>query len=524
MSDDASVCAATGPVAGAVTVATEAAHRQTVSYRDILRSSAIVGGSSMLNVCIGMVRTKAMAVLLGPAGFGMMGTYALISDLTRSVAQMGLTGSGVRQIASAVATGDHEQIGRTVKVLRRTSLACALLGAALLFAFAGPVSRLSFGTAGHAGSVALLSLAVFCSLVGGGQAALLQGMRRIADMARMSVAGGLLGTVIAIALVGFLGEDGVVPALSAVAACSLAASWWYSRKLAVSSPPMSPFATASESKALLKLGLAFMGSGLMTTGAAYAVRTIVLREAGPDAAGIYLAAWTLGGLYIGFVLQTMGTDFYPRLVGAAADDAECNRLVNEQALVSLLMAVPGVLLTLTLAPLAISLFYSARFAPAAELLRWISLGMALRVLSWPIGYLLVAKNRQMQFFGVDLFWTLVNVGLTWWCVRTIGIDGAGVAYAASYVCHLLLLYPLVRRLSGFRWSDQNLRTAAWSFGAIGAVFVAFRLLPPGTATLLGLFVTAVSTYVSLRMLVHLVSPQRLPPAIGRFLQYQKAGR
>jgi PST family polysaccharide transporter len=28
----------------------------------------------------------------------------------------------------------------------------------------------------------------------------------------------------------------------------------------------------------------------------------------------------LGGLYLGFILQALGTDFYPRLVGLAHDD------------------------------------------------------------------------------------------------------------------------------------------------------------------------------------------------------------
>jgi antigen flippase len=45
------------------------------SYGQILKSSALVGGSSVLNVGIGIIRTKAMAMLLGPAGFGLFGLY-----------------------------------------------------------------------------------------------------------------------------------------------------------------------------------------------------------------------------------------------------------------------------------------------------------------------------------------------------------------------------------------------------------------------------------------------------------------
>ena len=103
--------------------------------------------------------------------------------------------------------------------------------------------------------------------------------------------------------------------------------------------------------------------------------------------GLYQSAWTLGGLYIGFILDAMGADFYPRLTAVATDDRECTRLVNEQTEIGLLLAGPGVLGTLTFAPLVMTLFYTAEFSGAVEPLRWICLGMAalrgLRSLRWP---------------------------------------------------------------------------------------------------------------------------------------------
>ena len=72
-----------------------------------------------------------------------------------------------------------------------------------------------------------------------------------------------------------------------------------------------------EATALLTLGLGFLASGFLTMGAAYAIRILVLHTGGVEAAGIYQAAWTIGGLYAGFILQAMGTDFYPRLTAAS---------------------------------------------------------------------------------------------------------------------------------------------------------------------------------------------------------------
>ena len=511
-------------LSNALAAAAPANPRRKHSYADILKSSAMIGGSSAVNIAIGIVRTKAFAVLLGPAGYGMMGAYLLIVDLSRTFAQLGINASGVRQIADSAASGDTLRIARTVTVLRRISLACALLGALLLVALSRPVSSLSFGTSVHGTSVAWLALAVFFSVVAGGQGALLQGMRRIADMAKLAVLGGVLGMLVGVPLVYVYGETGLVPTLVAAAACSAATSWWYSRKIRIDTPSLSVAVVASESAALLKLGMAFMASSLLTMGAAYVVRIIVLRQAGLDAAGFYYAAWTLGGLYIGFVLQALAMDFYPRLVGVVHDNQECNRLVNEQAQVSLLLAVPGVVATLTFAPLAIYLFYAAGFSAAVDVLRWICLGMALRVLTWPIGYIVVAKNRQVLLFSTELAWTVVNVGLTWWCVSAFGLKGAGIAFFASYVFHGALIYAVVRRLSGFRWTAANLKAALGCFALVAAVFLGFEVLPPMAALAFGIVATLSSTYVSIRILVHLVAPQNLPRPLVRLLQLGRSAR
>ena len=211
------------------------------TYGQILKSSALIGGSSLLNVVISIVRTKAMAVLLGPAGFGLMGVYGSISDFALSIASMGINSSGVRQIAEAVGSGDTDRIARTVVVLRRTSVILGVFGAVLLVLFSSQVSTLTFGSDQQTVAVALLSLAVFFRLVSAGQGALIQGMRRISDLAKMGVLGAIYGTIISIPMVYFLREDGVVPALVVAAAMSLITSWWYSRKVQIHAPSMTAF-------------------------------------------------------------------------------------------------------------------------------------------------------------------------------------------------------------------------------------------------------------------------------------------
>ena len=486
-------------------------------YRGILRATALIGGASALGIVVGLVRTKVLAVLLGPAGVGLFGLYGSIVDLVRSVSQLGINSSGVRQIAAAAGTGDAARIAMTAGVLRRVSLLLGLLGAGLLVAASNGLSVLTFGGAEQASSVALLAAAVFFRIVSDSQGALIQGLRRIGDFARVGLFGGLLGSLACIALVALWGEAAVVPSLVAMAAGAALVSWWFARRVPLAAVTLRWAEVRRESGALLRLGVAFMASALIMMASAYLVRLIVLRHDGLDAAGYYQAAWTLGGLYVGFVLQAMGADFYPRLVSLIHDDARSNQVVNEQAQVSLLLAGPGMAATLTLASLVLAVFYSPAFGEAADTLRWICLGMTLRVVTWPMGFIIVARGDQRLFFLTELAWGLVSVGLAWALVSRYGHRGAGMAFFASYVFHALMLYPIVRSLSGFRWSAATAGSVAVFGASVGTVFLAFQWWPTGWALAVGALVTLASALYSLRVLLRLASPQHLPPSLRRLL-------
>jgi len=483
----------------------------------VLRATALVGGSSLLNIAVGVLRTKAMALLLGPSGVGLIALYGSIVDLMQSIAGMGIQNSGVRQIAAAVGSSDIDRIRRTGAVLRRTALGLGVVGGLGLIMLAGPVSRLTFGSSSETRAVALLSVAVLCRELAAGQTALIQGMRRIGELARLNVLSALSAALVSIPIVYFWGRRGVVLSIVCAAGASLAVAAWYGRRVKLRNVRMSVGDFRRDAGQLLSLGIAFMATGFLTMGAAYVIRILVLRRVGVEAAGLYQAAWALGGLYVGFILQAMGADFYPRLTGVATDRKVANEMVNEQARISLLLAGPGVIATLTLAPMVITFFYSPEFAQAIRILRWVCLGMTLRVVAWPLGFIIVANGMQNVMIGTEVAAAIVHVGLAWILLRAIGLEGAGAAFFGLYVWHGVLIYAIVRRVTAFRWSPENLKLGLMFLPTTGVVFLGFYLLPPAAAVTLGLIATAVAAIYSARALLMLVPAESAPPLIRSWL-------
>lgn len=479
------------------------------SYGQIFKSTAFTGGASAINIVLGIVRTKAMAVLLGPSGVGLMGMYMAITGLASTLAGMGVGNSGVRQIAEAAGSEDQSRIARTVKTLRRTSLVLGASGALLLAALSYPISVLTFDDRGQAVAIAALGLAVFFGAVSSGQAALIQGLRRISDLAQLNVLGALAGTMLGLPLIWFWGERGIVPLLILLPGLGFVFSWWFARRVLVEPVKLTIYETVHEARSLLALGLVFMGSGLMLAAVAYATRLLIVRQLGLDAAGHYTAAYTLSGIYAGFVLQAMGSDFYPRLTAVAGDHSTVNRLVNEQTEIALLMALPGILGTLTLAPWVIRVFYAGAFEPAVVVLQWQVLGIFGRVISWPLGFIILAKGKGKLFLITESVANAIHIALVWILVSQYGIAGTGMAFAGIYLFYCGLMCFVSRRITGFRWSRLNLTMLAWMLPLVVLVFLTMLLLPFVWRLPLGLGATIIAGLICLKGLLRRVPGHRL---------------
>jgi O-antigen/teichoic acid export membrane protein len=205
-------------------------------------------------------------------------------------------------------------------------------------------------------------------------------------------------------------------------------------------------------RALVRLGAAFIVSGVVVTAGQLAVRSMVQQQLGVDALGQFQAAWAISMTYIGFVLGAMGTDYYPRLTAVIHDHHAVNRMVNEQTEVALLLAGPVFLAMLAFAPWVIELMYSSKFAEAANILRWQILGDVLKVATWPIGFIILAAGDGRTFMLSESFAVAVFAALVWLGIPILGLQATGLAFLAMYVLYLPLIYWLARRRTGFAWS------------------------------------------------------------------------
>jgi O-antigen/teichoic acid export membrane protein len=425
------------------------------SSRGLIKSMLVIGSAQVVKILISIFRMKVLAVLLGPGGVGLLSIYNSLLDMVQQTAGLGMGNSGVREIASS--RGDEATLSRVRRVLFAAHLIQGTLAMIAVWLLRERITIWFFGDALRATEVGLIGVAILFSLLASAQTALLQGLRKISDLGRVTVISAFIGTLVGIAAVWLQGGRGLIWFILAQPLAVVLIALHYTRRLP---KPMATRLSLIETwevwKPMAKLGAAFMLGGLATTATLLVVRGRISQELGLDAAGYFAAAWGITMTYVGFLLGAMGADYYPRLTEVIHDKVAAVLLMNDQAQLGLAIGGPVLLLLIGLAPWVITLLYSSAFEPAVMLIQWQMVGNVFKLASWAMSFSIVAAARGKTFFLMELSFNIVFLGMVLIFLPYVGLEVTAYAFVLGYLIYLTIVYVLARNIHGFRWQALSL--------------------------------------------------------------------
>jgi PST family polysaccharide transporter len=211
----------------------------------------------------------------------------------------------------------------------------------------------------------------------------------------------------------------------------------------------------------------------------------------------------------------MGTDFFPRLSAVAEKKETVERLVNEQSYIVLIIAVPVIITMLLLSEFALSVLYSSKFINAGTLLQWQVSGTFLKILGWPVSFILLAKNKGLLFLISEVLFYIVYLAAFYLLFPQYGLDAAGMGYLAAYIVYLPAVYLIGRNISGFSWNKEVAVMVIISFLLICAAFFISRQTGGAGKWLSGLPVLFISLIYSSFKLKKVFSPEDLKNRFGK---------
>jgi PST family polysaccharide transporter len=492
------------------------------SYRQILRATSYIGVASGLNIVLQIVRVKVLAVMLGPVGMGLFGIYQSILSTASSLGGLGIGFSAVRQIAEARGRNDQTRVAEVVYVFRVLTIVLGGAAAALVFYSREAIALWTFGDSVHAAMVGWLAIGVFVGIASQSLGGLLQAYRRIAEQARLQVWSGVLSTVLALAAIAKFGQDGIVFFVVAMPFVSALIAWRYSRRIGVATRQVVWRSFTAEARHMIGLGFMVMAANALQGWALLALRSRITQYLGIDSAGLFQAAWTLSFVYMSFVLDSMGKDYYPHLTEQVADRQRSVQLMREQINVAVVLVGPLIVASITFAPILTDLLYAASFRDAVPMVQWMGLGNLFKVLSWPLGFIVVAKARSRLFFFLEIFWLAIFMGVAWTLLDVEGLPAVGIAFVTAYVLYLIVLMGVSYKLTDFSFDQSNLRLMLCYAILVTAAFSAART-DTLTGYVVGSFVFATASLISYWKVKRILGEDPLRMVIRKFFTRRKSG-
>ncbi len=440
--------------------------------RRILAAVLSMGLSSVVMMLLSAVRAKIVALELGATGIGMLGIVTTSVVLASTALGAGLGASGVRAVAAA---GDTDGRRSVVQVaVARGSFVLALVAAPLVGLGWWWWGDLVVPDADAPSFAPWVALSVVAAIGSAGAAALLNGLGRIGALASATALGSVVGTVVFVVAMQLSDHWGLVAAFAAVPVSTLLIGGTLARSTYPRGvrPPRRLW--VPELGRMLVLGLTISSSVILTNATQLTARVWVSHELDLVQAGYLQAALSVGAVYLGFVLNALAAEYYPRISALHRDSEQLNRAANDQVRIVLTLGGPVILWMIAAAPWLLHLLYSSEFQVAQELLRLLLVGDVFKLVGWCIGFLFLAREARLKFFLAEICWNVLFLAMLIPLAHR-SLEAAGYAYVTAYFLYTVFSLVLARRETGFVLVAGSRRVVMWfGLGSIGA-FVAVEL-------------------------------------------------
>lgn len=427
------------------------------TYGNIFKATALFSGVKVFQILISIVRSKLVAMLIGPIGMGINNLLSSTIITVNHFTACGLQTSAVREVAKAHGTGDENKINTTITVLRFFVWITGMLGTLIVFFFSSALSQFAFGSTDYSLAFKCLSVYLIVTQINSGQVALLQGTFHYKYIAKSSIIGQIIGLLITIPIYYFLREKGIVPVLIITAFIPLCINYFFTRKIPFAKVHLPVKEMFKQGKDMMTLGIVLALGGLIGNLSSYIMNIFLSHNASVEEVGLYGAGIAIANQYIFMVLSAMSTDYVPRISALSGNPTEQVKAINKQIELVMLLMLPLLVAMISFAKIAIAILYTEQFYEIAPMLRLFMLGMFFQAITWCLSYAVVARGDKKAFLFTEFYNLVVSISLKIGGFLLWGLVGIGIAFIIDYILEFLLIFIVSKRKFGFAFTKVCFR-------------------------------------------------------------------
>ena len=412
------------------------------SYGQILKTTAIFGSVKIFSVLIGLLKSKIIAIFLGPAGMGIFNLINYPVTLFSQFSGLGISTSGIREVAQ---THDEQQLSETAEVIKYWNRTLGVIGSILLFALAPWVSKLSFGDDSYTWAFQILSVVVFLTNLGSEYEVLLRGRRETKLVAKAGFYSSLAGFLASIPFYYAFGIPGIVVVIIITALTLAGVNYLYARKLNIRPTKLPYHEIFIRGRNMASIGFFIVLGDLLFVGIISIVNSFIRDRGGVDDVGYFQACFQIAQSSINVVLLAMAADYYPRLSKIQNDREQLALAVTQQLEVAVCLCIPIVVCLTIFSQQVVYVLLSSDFFSVKFAISLFFAGAVFRLPYWALNFVVLAKADTKLYVGIVAFSNICLL-LPFFCLGYYlnGIEGIGYAYIVLIVVNGTIEYLIIR--------------------------------------------------------------------------------
>ncbi|NNK88384.1 MAG: O-antigen translocase [Flavobacteriaceae bacterium] len=401
-----------------------------------IKTSFYSGISTSVSFVLRLVTNKIMAVYLGTDGMFLMGQLRDFLKLTQ-VLNHGGTTNGTISFAARY-RDEPDEFKKLLATGFKIHLMCALGVMIFVLVFNKALSTYLFQTTAFSSVIIALGISTVPMSLHLLLMSVINGLKRIRLYISINIIAALFSAAVLIILIlkfdikGALFSYALTQALTFI--ISLLLTWYYSPFDLKSF--FSGFDRSYRNK-LFRFSLMALAGPLCLIAATFFVRTYLESEFDRSHAGSWEGMWRISALYLLFLTTTFKFYLIPTFSQLQGPELRQEVFKVWRFIFPVVIVIAGVIYLSR--DFVINTLLDKEFYLIGTLIGFHLLGDTIKINSWVLGNILIAKARTKAFIAFQLEWALAFSIFTWIFTKQFGFVGVSIAYLLAYVLHFTLM-------------------------------------------------------------------------------------
>jgi len=409
----------------------------------LIKTSVLTAVATVIKVIAGFFINKVIALYAGPAGLALVGQLQNFSSIMMTFANGAITQGIIKYTAEY--REDIEEKSKFFSNAIIITLTCSLVIGIFLNVFSSYLSETILKSSEYSSVFIIFGFTIILFSLNTLLMSILNGEKEIKKFIIVNILSNLILLLITSLLIYSFGLIGALYALVTnqsliffVTLSFVLKSSWFNFKY---------FKKGFDKKNAIKLGKYSLMA--LTTAITLPVSHLIIRNyigetISWDAAGYWQGIWYISSMYLMVITASLSVYYLPRLSEIKNNKELKKEIINGYKIIIPIVTILALGIYL-FRELIITIAFSEKFIPMLNLFKWQLIGDVIKIISWLLSYVLLAKAMTRIFIYTEILFNTSFVIGAYIFIKYFGLIGITYAYSLNYLLYLAMMVYIFRK-------------------------------------------------------------------------------